>query len=74
MKRYDSPVSAGHPVHCTKKELKGTKKCVILENGLNEENYYVIKYESGISYGEAHFDNTDEGVTLMKKFLKLLEK
>lgn len=76
MKRFDSPVSIGHPVRCTKKELKGTKKCIILENGLDptDDTYYIIKYKSGISNGTARFENSEKGIALMKKFLKLLEK
>lgn len=72
--KVEQSFSKGHALHLKKSDIKDTKKCVILENGLNEENYWVIKYESGISYGEAHFDNTEDGVALMKKFLKLLEK
>ena len=74
MKYFDSPVSVGHPLRLRKQDIKNTKKSVITENGLNEENYFVIKYESGISYGEAKFDNSPEGIELMKKFIKLLER
>ena len=69
-----SCVANGHPLRLLKKE----RECTIVKNihqTLSQDGkFYIIEYDTGIGHGTAKFDTSNAGVSMMHKFLKLLER